>query len=233
MPMALFTILYEDQDVVAINKPPGLLVHRTGISEDRVFVLQLLRNQLRQRIWPIHRLDRGTSGVLLFGKTQEAAAAVSALWRDHAVDKEYLAIVRGHLCDEDSIDYPLLSEKGEMQEALTHFRTLDRSVYPVPIGLRYPTARYSLLALRPTTGRMHQLRRHLAHLRHPIIGDKRHGDCKHNRYFTDTLALPRMLLHAQQLSLPLPGQSAPVSITAPLDESFARALDILALSYEG
>ncbi|HMX41907.1 MAG TPA: pseudouridine synthase [Saprospiraceae bacterium] len=221
-----FPLLYDDEHLVVINKPPGILVHRSRLSEDRVFVLQLLRDQIGQHLYPAHRLDRATSGVLAFGKTPDAATALGAQFMDKSLEKRYLAIVRGFLPDAGTIDYPLADEesgKGPLP-ALTRYRCLRHSVRDWPIGLRYPTARFSLLEVSPETGRRHQIRKHLAHLRHPIINDPRHGDVKQNKYFRDQLGLTRLLLHAQALTLSHPHSGQLLHLSAPLDEEFERAL---------
>lgn len=221
-----FSILYEDEQLVAINKPVGILVHRTKISEDQVFVLQLLRQQLGQRLYPIHRLDRATSGVLILGKNSEAAAMVAAQLRAQEVEKEYLAVVRGYVEEKATIDYPLAAEPHlEKQEAISHYQRLEQTEIAQAVG-RYPTARYSLVRIQTDTGRRHQIRRHFSHLRHPIIGDKRHGDVKHNKFFQNTLDIPRMLLHAQKLVIKDTEGNA-IRIEAPLDKAFQKALDYL------
>ncbi|MFT5528024.1 MAG: tRNA pseudouridine65 synthase, partial [Pirellulaceae bacterium] len=171
-------ILYRDEHIVAVNKPVGMLVHRTKLATRvREIAMRVLRKQLKKVVYPIHRLDRPTSGVLLFSLTQEAARAACELFEQHAVEKEYLAIVRGYVDDVGSTDMPLLEHQDRItdvlaekdkpaQEALTHYRTLARVEYPRPVG-RYQTARYSLVELTPKTGRRHQIRRHLKHLNHP------------------------------------------------------------------
>jgi len=225
-----FPILFEDDHFVGINKPTGILVHRTPISEDKVFVLQLLRKQLQQRLYPVHRLDRATSGVLIFAKTSEAAAALATLFREKKVQKTYLAVVRGFLEAEGRIDYPLLHENGQLrQEAITFYQKLAEVELPIPIG-RYQTARYSLLKIWLETGRRHQIRRHFSHLRHPIIGDKRHGDVKHNKYFQEQFNLPRLLLHAARLEFQHPFRQTPIALTASPDSLFLKALDTLSFS---
>ena len=154
-----FPILFENESLVAINKPTGILVHRTKISEDTIFVLQLLRKQLKQRVYPIHRLDRATSGILVFGKNPEAAALLSEQMRLQKIEKAYLAIVRGYVEEKGTIDYPLAPEPHlEKQAAITHFDRLAQVEIPEAVG-RYATARYSLLRIHTETGRRHQIRR--------------------------------------------------------------------------
>jgi len=225
-----FDILYEDEILIAINKPPGILVHRTAISQDKRFVLQELRNQIGQRVFPVHRLDRGTSGVLLFAKNKEAASALGAQLRTKSIKKEYLAIVRGHPPDDGTIDYPLSKEAHkEARRAITRFKMLQKAVVEKAVG-RYETARYSLLKLEPETGNRHQIRRHLAHLRHPIIGDKKHGDNKHNKFFKEYFGIGRLLLHASVLVFLHPISEKEVKIGAPLNVEFEKALLLLRIS---
>lgn len=221
-----FEILLEDDWLAAVNKPSGILVHRTGISEDTVFVLQLLRNQLGMRVYPIHRLDRGTSGVLLFAKSPESAAELNALFRGKSVEKEYTGIVRGFIDETGVIDHPIVDYPGAAgQEALTTYRRLAQVELPVAVG-RYPTARYSLVAISPQTGRWRQIRKHFSHIRHPIIGDKKHGDLHHNKYFSETLGIHRLLLHAHRLRFTHPYTGQDLEITASWDEAFATAAAI-------
>ena len=189
-------ILYQDADLVAINKPNGLLVHRSPIAADAdVFAVQLLRDQLGQKVYPVHRLDRKTSGVLLFALNEEMNSLMQQQFQDGKVDKTYHAIVRGYTPDTLDIDYPLKREDGTIQEAFTSLKTLQRTEVDFQIG-KHPTSRYSLVELKPTTGRMHQLRKHMAHIFHPIIGDRPYGCNKQNRYFKEELGMMSMMLHA-------------------------------------
>jgi tRNA pseudouridine65 synthase len=230
--MEPLTILYEDEDYIAIDKPCGVLVHRTGISEDTSFLLQQLRRQIRRRVYPIHRLDRATSGVLLWAKSKQSASRLGSLFEQRQIQKTYLAIVRGWTADDDLIDYPLGSPKqpqAPRQPAQTAYRTLARSEMPWAIGNRHTTARFSLTLVQPKTGRWHQIRRHFAHLRHPIIGDRRYGDNKHNRFFREVLGISRLLLHAWHLTFQHPKQGTTITIEAPIEETFKRAMEYLSL----
>lgn len=229
---APFPILFEDDDFIAINKPQGILMHRTRISEDAVFVLQTLRDQLGAQIFIVHRLDRATSGVLIFGKSAEAAEMLAEQFREKTIEKRYLAVVRGWTDDSGTIDYAVRDQDkpgAEFLPAVSHYRTLGRSEVAHAIGNRHPTARFSLVEVDLETGRRHQIRKHFAHILHPVMGDKRHGDNKHNRYFWDVLQLPRMLLHAWELSFKHPVSGQDVAIHAPLDDLFQKALKTLEL----
>jgi tRNA pseudouridine65 synthase len=222
-------ILYEDDYLIAVYKPSGLLMHRTPISQDKVFLLQWVRQQLGQRIYTVHRLDRGTSGVVLFGKTPEMASLLGQALGQQEMQKTYLAVVRGWLLDSETIDYPLQdSESGQVHavEAKTHYKCLQKSELDHPIGIRYPTARFSLAEITPFTGRRHQIRKHFAHIRHPIIGDKRHGDVKHNTYFKNNFSISRMLLHAHSIQFAHPESGAQLSITSQPDLEFQSACQI-------
>ena len=225
-------ILYEDDHFIAINKPQGMLVHRSRMSEDTVFVLQTLRDQVGAPIFTIHRLDRATSGVLVYAKSAESAELLAAHFREKTIEKKYLLIARGWTDDQGVIDYAVRDQDkpdAEFLDAITRYRTLGRSEVPHAIGNRHPTARFSLVEAEPETGRRHQIRKHFAHILHPVIGDKRHGDNKHNAYFWNVLELPRMFLHAHRLQFDHPATGQAVSITAPIDDLFGRALLMLGL----
>jgi len=219
-------IIYEDAQYVAINKPNGLLVHRTRIAEEKKeFALQLLRDQLGYRLYPLHRLDRGTSGVLLFAKTPEAAAPLVKAFAEQQPDKTYFAIVRGYAPEAGTINSPIRPDKDHQhkaaQEAVTHYTRLATVELPIPVG-PYATARYSLVKIKPDTGRMHQIRKHFAHLRHYIIGDKKHGDWRHNRMFLEQLGSSGLLLHAAALTFKHPFRSEIVEIKTPIPENMRR-----------
>ncbi len=228
----MLTILHQDDDIIAIHKPAGLLVHRSMIDRTETrFAVQLLRDQIGQRVYPAHRLDKGTSGVLLFGLTPEAGRTLMQSFEAQQVAKRYLAVVRGHPEPEGRIDYPLRRQHDDLegrfvshdsapQEAVTDFLRLATIELPVEVD-RYPTSRYALLELRPLTGRRHQLRRHMKHIAHPIIGDATHGKGIHNRYFQQAYQCNRMLLACCEMSLPHPRHGTPLRIGTPLEGSFA------------
>lgn len=235
MSMKRLEILFCDEHFVAVNKPAGLLVHRSDLDRHETeFALQLVRDQIGCHVYPVHRLDRPTSGVLLFALSPEAARRASEAFDTNAVRKTYLAVVRGVTEAEARIDYPLqeLPERYETKsstaqndakEALTSFRRLAMVELPLPLG-KFPTVRYSLLEVRPGSGRRHQIRRHLKHVFHPIIGDTTYGEGRHNRLFRNELGCSRMLLHAAELVFPHPWSGKTVTISAPLDEEFAQVM---------
>ena len=230
MPNPLLEIIYKDAWMVAINKPHGLLVHRSPIAGDvAVFAVQLLRNQLGAKVWPAHRLDRKTAGVLLFALDPTTNASLHTLFAQRKVKKTYRAIVRGFTEEEGTIERELKNhETGALQEAKTSYRTLARVEMPLPHA-EHQTSRYSLVELEPHTGRRHQLRRHMAGINHPIIGDRPHGCNKQNRLWKKTFGLTNMLLHAAELRLPHPCTGTEISIQAAEQEAFLHAREILGL----
>ena len=221
--LELLHILYRDADYVAVDKPPGLQVHRSWISEESdVFLLQRLRDQIGQRVFTIHRLDRPTSGVILFALSSEAARKLCGIFENREVEKRYLAIVRGYTDDQGHIDYPLQEEPHKpAQEAITDYRTLARVELPIPVG-RYNTARYSLVEIKPLTGRSRQIRKHFHHILHPLIGDTSHGEGRHNRLFREHFTVQRLLLHAWQLRFRHPDSGELMTISAPLPVEFEK-----------
>ncbi len=234
-------ILYQDDYMVAVNKPSGLLVHRSLIDKHETrFAMQMVRDQIGQYVYPVHRLDRPTSGVLLMALSSEIARDISIQFEQRQIDKTYLAIVRGHLSGEGLIDYPLteqldkISDKKANQnplpkDAQTAYQCLMQAELDVEIN-RYPQSRFSLLKMNPKTGRKHQIRRHLAHLRHPIIYDVNYGDNKYNKYFKTLNDKTRLALHACKLELNHPLSGNRLSIKAGLDDSFNQLLAMTKLS---
>jgi len=226
-PINFLEIIYQDEILVAINKPHGLLVHRSQIAADTSeFAVQILRDQIGQRVYPVHRLDRKTSGVLLFALNEEMNSQMQIQFSEAKVKKHYHAIVRGFTPDELAIDYPLRRDDGIVQDAFTYFKTLKKVELNLPFG-KHPTSRYSLIELMPTTGRMHQLRKHMAHIFHPIIGDRPHGCNKQNKFFLEKFEMNSMLLHAVELSFLHPVTQRQVSIRADYQPEFRRMLQTL------
>lgn len=224
------SIIYQDEHLVAVNKPAGLKVHRGWRDARRgPFLVPILRDQLGRLVYPVHRLDRPTSGVLLLGLSSEAARRMAAVFAAQGVAKTYLAVVRGHIPAEGAVDHPLRrdavdqSRHPDTQAARTLFRRLACAELPVAVS-RYPSSRYSLAQVHPLTGRMHQIRRHLRHIAHPVIGDTLYGDGRHNRFFREALGVPRLLLAATAMEFAHPWTGAVVPLAAPLDEAFAEAL---------
>ncbi len=220
----MLDILFQDDYLIAINKPHGLLVHQSPIARDaEEFALQLLRDQIHQPVYPVHRLDRKTGGILLFALDKETEHLMHQLFAAKKMHKKYLAIVRGFTPDSGEIDYPLKKENGTLQDAFTSYVTLQRAELDIPFG-QHTTSRYSLIEATPTTGRMHQLRRHFAHIYHPIIGDRPHGCNKQNRHFKHTWQMDTMMLHASYLAFNHPITNRTIEITAPLQREFERVM---------
>jgi tRNA pseudouridine65 synthase len=224
----MIEIIYQDDDLVAVNKPSGIKVHR-GVYDGRRerFVLQLVRDQVGQHLFPVHRLDRPTSGVLVFALNPGAARSLAKSFARRQVQKTYLAVVRGFIAESGAVDTPLrrsdTGEEGDKdpQQAITRYLRLDTAELPVAVG-RYATGRYSLVKVMPATGRTHQIRRHMSHLRHPIINDRQYGDNKHNRFFSEELGCRRLLLAATELRFPHPRSREETCLTARLEADFCR-----------
>lgn len=212
-------LLHLDDRLCAIAKPSGIMVHRTSISNDRVFLVDLLRERLDRRIWTLHRLDRATSGVLLFALDVDMAAEMGRLFEAGTIFKRYLAVVRGWLEENGEIDKPLSGARNKTRDALTHYRRIATTELPVAVP-PHQSARYSLALVEPKTGRTHQIRRHFNHISHPIVGDVNHGDRRHNRLFREHFGCHRLLLHAMSLEFQHPGLGIPVNLHAPPPEEF-------------
>ncbi len=223
----MLDILYRDEYLIAINKPHGLLVHRSSIAADvEEFALQILRDQIGVKVNPVHRIDRKTGGVLLFAFDKAVEIAMQQQFMENQVSKKYLAIVRGHTPDTEEIDYPLRKENGTEQDALTAYTTLKRAELEVPLG-KHATSRYSLVEVIPQTGRMHQIRKHMSHIFHPIIGDRTHGCNKQNKLFKEQWEMTTMLLHASHLNFSHPITQQMVNIDAPLQDEFKRVVQLM------
>jgi tRNA pseudouridine65 synthase len=223
-------IIYRDRHYAAINKPHGLLTHPSSIAVDAgETAMQWLRNQLGQYVYPVHRLDRKTGGVLLFALDREIHRDTQKMFAENRVKKKYLAIVRGYADDEGVIDNPVKGGNGKVRGAVTHYKTLVRTEIAVPCG-RHNTSRYSLVLAEPKTGRMHQLRMHFSHILHPIIGDRPHGCNKQNRLFKEQWQMNTMLLHAKRLVFRHPVEGTEIDITAPPQPEFQRMMDVLGLT---
>lgn len=232
----LLSVVHQDPDLIVINKPSGLLVHRSRIDRhESRFALQILRDQIGEHVFPVHRLDKPTSGLLVFARSSDAARLLSEKFARREVAKFYLAVVRGHCPASGVIDHSL-SEKHDRladpqarndkapQEAQTFFRTLAQVEWPEAVD-RYPQTRYSLVELQPRTGRRHQLRRHMKHIGHPIIGDSTHGKGVHNRYFARRFDCARLMLACHRLELTHPITDEDLCLTADPGVEFRRVLD--------
>ncbi len=275
----VLNILYQDEYMVAVDKPAGLFVHRSYMDKGEIyFALQLVRDQVGQYVYPVHRLDRPTSGVLLFALTKEVATKLSEAFAnkssqaefnsdtelkgkvqnntqtgqqgqqsqaeelttdknidgsDLAMVKTYYALARGYLAmPADLIDHPLkekldklgdknVSRDKPAQSAQSYYQVKQQASLPIKVG-KFDSVRYSLIQVRPITGRRHQIRRHLAHLRHPILGDINYGDNKQNPFFIEHFGFKRLMLIAKSLEFNHPISNERVKISAPFDEQWQQ-----------
>ncbi|WP_457747926.1 tRNA pseudouridine(65) synthase TruC [Sulfurimonas sp.] len=225
-------ILYQDEYLVAINKPSGLLVHKSMIDRHEIYyAMKILRNQLGGKwVYPIHRLDKPTSGVLLFALDSVTAKKMNEYFRAHTVEKKYIAVVRGYAPKEGIIQHALkekldkIADKDvktdkEPQEAVTEYKTLHTVELDFSVG-KYEKTRYSLVELLPKTGRKHQLRRHMKHINHHILGDTKYGRGEHNKFVRQEYDMHRLLLHSVALKIEHPYTQKSISIKAPFDNIF-------------
>jgi tRNA pseudouridine65 synthase len=221
-------ILYQDDAIVVVNKPSGLLVHRSPIDRHETrFAVQLLRDQLGRHVFPVHRLDKGTSGALAFALDKATATALADQFAGKQVRKTYVAVVRGWPQAAGVIDHPLDAVQDAYaptadsapKPCRTAYRTLATVELPVRVD-RYPTSRYALVGLEPETGRRHQLRRHLAHVSHPIVGDSTYGKGRHNRLFAERYGVHRLLLACVGLEFTHPSTGATVRVHADAGPEF-------------
>lgn len=221
-------ILYKDKHYVAINKPPGMLVHRTSqTNNEQRFAVQQVRNQIGQWVYPVHRLDGPTSGILVFGLSSKAAALMVENFRRRTIEKYYLMVVRGHAKSYGTIDIPLRKEpEYAAKTAITQYKRFATAILPHPVG-KYPQAYYSLVEAKPLTGRMHQLRRHFKIVYHPILGDFRYGDYNHNALLRDKFGINNMFLHARKFAFPHPYTKKIVTLEAPPAAHFYKLFDLL------
>jgi len=210
-------ILYRDEACVVVDKPSGMIVHR-GWANDDCDLLRVTRDALGRYVYPLHRLDRGASGAVLFALNEDAARVLNRSFADRSMDKRYLALTRGHPAEHCLIDHPIPRAPGEervpAQTEVFRIGTFER---------------YALVVALPKTGRLHQIRRHLKHVSCPLIGDVRYGKGEHNRFFREQYALDRLALHAAALRFVHPVTGERITVRAPLAGSFADCLSRLAL----
>jgi tRNA pseudouridine65 synthase len=224
-------LIYQDDRIVAIYKPHAMQVHKSGLPwEKPPYALQTLRDQLGCHVHPIHRLDRATAGVLLFALDREMAGMLSKPFAERTAKKTYLACVRGYLADGFS-DRPLAVDEVE-RACRTTWTQLARVQIPWELGA-FKTQRYSLVMCHPETGRRHQIRRHLKHASHPIVGDGSHGDLHHNRLWKSAFGVQRLMLIAARLQISHPLTGAPLDLIAPPDEELVKVWDRVGLKWPG
>ena len=229
-------ILYQDKYFIAINKPSGLLVHRSPIDKHETkFAVQILRNQIGQYVYPLHRLDKPTSGVLFFALDKQSASLASEQFKDNTIQKTYHTIVRGYPEASGVIEHALVEKldkiadkmantNKEAQEAITYFKTLANIELDYAVG-RYDKTRYSLVEVKPKTGRKHQIRRHMKHISHHILGDTKYGRGEHNKLIRKEFECQRLLLHASELCIYHPYLKKDIVIKAVFDEVFKKLFD--------
>ncbi len=219
-------ILFADEALAVVDKPAGLMVHDSALARGETdFAADRLREQFGKPIFLVHRLDRATSGCLLLAFDRETASALGKVLMSREVEKNYLAMCRGWPAEQRFlVDHPLDGGPGKplKKPAQTAFEVLDTCELAIPLA-GFETSRYALLRATPHTGRFRQIRRHLKHLSHHLIGDTSHGDGRHNRQFR-MLGIHRMLLHAQRLAFVHPHSGVRIEVEAPVDEEFAKAL---------
>lgn len=231
-------ILYQDDHIVAVHKPAGLLVHKSPIDKhEHRYAMKILRNQIDQWVYPVHRLDKPTSGLLLFALQPETAKKIGMAFEQQAVAKQYQAVVRGYIPESGTIDHPLkeiaafkhlqsAANEKEAKMAVTDYQRLQCYELPYSDG-RFASSRYSLVKLQPRSGRKHQIRRHLKHISHPIIGDVKHGKGEHNRLFKRLFNCERLLLAAQSMSLNHPETGKSLMLECPLETGFTSVISQL------
>ena len=230
-------IIYQDDQFLAVNKPEGLLVHKTNIDKyETRYLLQELRDQIGKYLYPVHRLDKPTSGLILFALNPETAAFLQKQIEDNTAKKDYLLVCRGYCPENGTIDHPLKpidefkskrkkpKEQKPAKSATTTFKRLNIIELPVSID-KYPSSRYSFVKARILTGRKHQIRRHFKHISHPIIGCPKYGKSTHNKYFSEQLETPRLLLHSYQMTIKNPLTDEEIQLPAPLNGSFKAILE--------
>lgn len=229
-------ILYKDEYLVAINKPSGLLVHKSMIDKHEIyFAMKILSKQIGQWVYPVHRLDKATSGVLLFALDSYTAKLLSEQFSLHTIEKTYIAVGRGYVAESGVIKHPLTrkldkisdrdtKESKEAQDALTHFKCLAQVEIEASVG-RYDTVRYSLIELKPQTGRKHQLRRHMKHINHHLLGDTKYGRGEHNKFVREQYGMHRLLLHAISLEFKHPYIKEEVHLHASFDATFTKIFE--------
>lgn len=229
-------ILYQDEHLVCINKPSGLLVHKSMIDRHEIYyAMKILRDQIGQWVYPVHRLDKPTSGVLLFALDKNTAKLMSEQFKEHTTKKTYICVVRGYTEASGLIDHALkekldkiadkdASKEKEAQEAVSEYETLDSVELDFAVG-KYNKTRYSLVKVRPQTGRKHQIRRHMKHISHHILGDTKYGRGEHNIFVREQFDCHRLLLHALSLEFKHPYTHETLLIDAELDETFSSIID--------
>lgn len=224
-------IIYRDEYFFAIDKPAGFFVHPPELSayptpREKICLYQL-QDLMNGPVYPVHRLDAPTSGLVLFAFDKDATRKLSYLFANREISKTYHAVARGFVEDEGQIQIPLeIQGFQDLMESETHYRKLAQIELPVAVGPKYKTARYSLVEVKPITGRWHQIRRHFDRISHPLLGDIEHGDSYHNRFFRDHLKISGLCLRAKELSFVHPWTQEKMQIKAPASEKWTRIFSL-------
>ena len=223
-------VLYRDESIVIIDKPPAMLTHSNSFDRHSPTVVMVLGSLLGQSIHNVHRLDRMTTGAMGLARTPEAARELSRQFREREVQKRYLAVVRGHLDERGTVESPIRSDRDqEEREARTDYQTLGRGRVDQPIG-KFEKAWFSLVALELHTGRSHQARRHMHRISHPVIGDNKHGDKAYNRWAWNQLGEKHLFLRACELSFRHPGHGGEVRVRLALPDIWLRLLETIGIA---
>ncbi|HPE86378.1 MAG: hypothetical protein EOL88_02735 [Bacteroidia bacterium] len=221
-------ICYSDAYFVVVNKPAGILVHKTNMAiDEKVTLMQRVADQLGRKVYPVHRLDKGTSGVNIFSLDARTSEMFRRMFVEKRIGKIYFAVCRGWLTDEVLVEYPVkTSTLATRVAAVTRIIPLATAEIDVPVG-PYEKSRYTLIQAEPHTGRWHQIRQHCSHLRHPIAGDKRHGDYRHNAMFSTQFSVTNVMLHAGAVTFEHPYQLRRITVNAAFPAHWRLVLDTM------
>ena len=223
-------ILFEDTYVIAVHKPNNILVHHSAMANNQLeekSMVQLLQDQLGKKYFPVHRLDRKTSGIILYSKKKEFVSKFQKLFMSNVIEKKYIGLVRGFIAESGKIDSPVKGRDANVhKEALTFFKRKQTYEIPIKVG-PYENSRYSLVELSPKTGRLHQLRIHMNKISHPLIGDPKYGDRFHNRMFEDHFHNEALFLHAKTLSFTHPFTNNQLHLETDYPDNWKRVIELL------
>jgi tRNA pseudouridine65 synthase len=223
----MIDIIFEDDHCIVANKPNNVLVHHSyyarNITDDSL--LQILKQQTGHKFYPVHRLDRKTSGLILLAKKKEFVSKFQELFDNKEISKKYVALVRGYCNDSGIIDSRVKNpDTGVYKDALTHYKLINKVETDVAVH-PYSTSRYSIIELEPKTGRTHQLRKHLNKIAHPIIGDHKYGNRHHNQMFTERFNIDNLYLHAKSLQFLHPFTDKEIKLNSELPEFWNKPMN--------